>query len=138
VNYETSRSVQKSCTFFKIFGILALSSKSLRLPLFAQNLCTSCDLLNICALLALLALCSQSLNFLRFAQNLCASRAFVKIFALVTLSSTLLHFAGNLCASHATVSLTLSLAAIKKCIEWRLQVQIAFSTEVDLAPSRPE
>jgi hypothetical protein len=34
--------------------------------------------------------------------------------------------------------LTLSLAAIKKCIEWRLQVQIAFSTEVDLAPSRPE
>jgi hypothetical protein len=34
--------------------------------------------------------------------------------------------------------LALSLAAIKKCIEWRLQVQIAFSTEVDLAPSRPE
>jgi hypothetical protein len=38
----------------------------------------------------------------------------------------------------STVPLTLSLAAIKKCIEWRLQVQIAFSTEVDLAPSRPE
>jgi hypothetical protein len=34
--------------------------------------------------------------------------------------------------------LTLSLAAIKKSIEWRLQVQIAFLTEVDLAPSRPE
>jgi hypothetical protein len=34
--------------------------------------------------------------------------------------------------------LTLSLAAIKKNIEWRLQVQIAFLTEVDLAPSRPE
>jgi hypothetical protein len=34
--------------------------------------------------------------------------------------------------------LTLFLAAIKKCIEWRLQVQRAFSTEVDLAPSRPE
>ncbi len=34
--------------------------------------------------------------------------------------------------------LTLIRAAIKKCIEWRLQVQIAFSTEVDLAPSRPE
>jgi hypothetical protein len=29
-------------------------------------------------------------------------------------------------------------AAIKKSIEWRLQVQIAFSTEVNLAPSRPE
>jgi hypothetical protein len=36
------------------------------------------------------------------------------------------------------VILTLSLAAIKKSIEWRLQVQIAFLTEVDLAPSRPE
>jgi hypothetical protein len=35
-------------------------------------------------------------------------------------------------------TLTLSLAAIKKSIEWRLQVQIAFLTEVDLAPSRPE
>jgi hypothetical protein len=34
--------------------------------------------------------------------------------------------------------LTLSLADIKKCIEWRLQVQIAFSMEVNLAPSRPE
>jgi hypothetical protein len=29
-------------------------------------------------------------------------------------------------------------AAIKKGIYWRLQVQIAFSTEVNLAPSRPE
>jgi hypothetical protein len=37
-----------------------------------------------------------------------------------------------------SLSLTLSLAAIKKSIEWRLQVQIAFLTEVDLAPSRPE
>jgi hypothetical protein len=38
------------------------------------------------------------------------------------------------------VALPLSLirAAIKKGIEWRLQVQIAFSTEVNLAPSRPE
>jgi hypothetical protein len=36
------------------------------------------------------------------------------------------------------LTLTLSLAAIKKSIEWRLQVQIAFLTEVDLAPSRPE
>jgi hypothetical protein len=36
------------------------------------------------------------------------------------------------------VKLTLSLAAIKKSIEWRLQVQIAFLTEVNLAPSRPE
>jgi len=36
------------------------------------------------------------------------------------------------------IGLTLSLAAIKKSIEWRLQVQIAFLTEVDLAPSRPE
>ncbi len=26
----------------------------------------------------------------------------------------------------------------KVCIEWRLQVQIAFLVEVDLAPSRPE
>jgi hypothetical protein len=34
--------------------------------------------------------------------------------------------------------LTLSLAAIKKSIEWRLQVQIAFLTEVNLAPSCPE
>jgi hypothetical protein len=34
--------------------------------------------------------------------------------------------------------LTLIRAAIKKCIEWRIQVQIAFSTEVDLEPSRPE
>jgi hypothetical protein len=40
--------------------------------------------------------------------------------------------------SHYPLPLTLSLAAIKKCIEWRLQVQIAFSTEVDLEPSRPE
>jgi hypothetical protein len=29
-------------------------------------------------------------------------------------------------------------AAIKMSIEWRLQVQIAFLAEVDLAPSRPE
>ncbi len=29
-------------------------------------------------------------------------------------------------------------AAIKKSIEWRLQVLIASSTEVNLAPSRPE
>jgi hypothetical protein len=35
-------------------------------------------------------------------------------------------------------TLTLSLAAIKKTIEWRLQVQIAFLTKVNLAPSRPE
>jgi hypothetical protein len=35
-------------------------------------------------------------------------------------------------------TLTLIRAALKKSIEWRLQVQIAFSTEVNLAPSRPE
>jgi hypothetical protein len=35
-------------------------------------------------------------------------------------------------------TLTLIWAAIKKSIEWRLQVQIAFLTEVNLAPSRPE
>jgi hypothetical protein len=34
--------------------------------------------------------------------------------------------------------LTLIRAAIKKSIEWRLQVQIAFLAEVNLAPSRPE
>jgi hypothetical protein len=34
--------------------------------------------------------------------------------------------------------LTLILEAIKKSIEWRIQVQPAFLTEVDLAPSRPE
>jgi hypothetical protein len=34
-------------------------------------------------------------------------------------------------------SLTLIQVAIKKCIEWRLQVQIAFETEVDLAPMPP-
>jgi hypothetical protein len=34
-------------------------------------------------------------------------------------------------------NLTLIRAAIKKCIEW-LQVQIAFLTEVNLAPSRPD
>ncbi len=34
--------------------------------------------------------------------------------------------------------LTLIRAAIKKSIEWRLQVQIVFLTEVNLAPSRPE
>ncbi len=45
---------------------------------------------------------------------------------------------------HATVesirvtNLALIRAAIKECIEGRLQVQIAFQTEVDLAPSRPE
>jgi hypothetical protein len=32
--------------------------------------------------------------------------------------------------------LTIIQVAIKKSIEWRLQVQIAFLTEVDLAPSR--
>jgi hypothetical protein len=36
------------------------------------------------------------------------------------------------------VVLTLIRAAIKKSIEWRLQVQLAFLTEVNLAPSRPE
>ncbi len=35
-------------------------------------------------------------------------------------------------------NLTLIRAAYKKSIEWRLQVQITFSTEVNLAPSRPE
>ena len=35
-------------------------------------------------------------------------------------------------------TLTLIWAAIKKSIEWRLQVQIAFLTEVNLAPSRPK
>jgi hypothetical protein len=35
-------------------------------------------------------------------------------------------------------TLTLILAAIKKSIEWRLQVQIALLTEANLAPSRPE
>jgi hypothetical protein len=34
--------------------------------------------------------------------------------------------------------LTLIRAAVKKCIEWRLQVQRAFLTEDDLAPSRLE
>jgi hypothetical protein len=34
--------------------------------------------------------------------------------------------------------LTLIRAALKKSIDWRLQVQIAFWTEVNLAPSRPE
>jgi hypothetical protein len=34
--------------------------------------------------------------------------------------------------------LTLIRVAIKKCIEWRLQVQIALFAEVNLAPSRPE
>jgi hypothetical protein len=46
---------------------------------------------------------------------------------------------GNCCSSQVAFNpLTLIRAAIKKCIEWRLQVQIAFSTEVDLALSRPE
>ncbi len=34
--------------------------------------------------------------------------------------------------------LTLIRAAVKKSIEWRLQVQLAFSMKVNLAPSRPE
>ncbi len=35
-------------------------------------------------------------------------------------------------------TLTLIWATIKKSVEWWLQVQIAFSTEVNLAPSCPE
>jgi hypothetical protein len=42
------------------------------------------------------------------------------------------------CQQHSQRQLTLIRAAIKKSIEWRLQVQIAYSTEVNLAPSRPE
>ncbi len=128
VTYETSRSVQKSCTFFKIFGSLALSSKSLRLPLlaqntvfavalfskslsfmfFTQNLCNSRALLKIFALLALfykifalLVLFSISMHFLRFAQTLYYSCALLKIFALLALSlksSCLLHFPQKSCA----------------------------------------
>jgi hypothetical protein len=36
------------------------------------------------------------------------------------------------------VILNLIRAAFKTSIDWRLQVQIAFSTQVNLAPSRPE
>jgi hypothetical protein len=38
----------------------------------------------------------------------------------------------------STFSLTLIRAALKKSIEWWLQVQIPFSTEINLTPSRPE
>jgi hypothetical protein len=60
---------------------------------------------------------------------------FVNLEALKKLDYALFHVRHHLLAS---LFLNSNLAAIKKRIEWRLQVQIALFAEVNLAPSRLE
>jgi hypothetical protein len=55
-----------------------------------------------------------------------------RLFMIITTSQNLLTL------DSISVEVISNMAAIKKCIEWRLQVQIAFSMEVYLAPGQPE